>query len=164
MRTILRSAMAVVAGAVLLAGTTAGAAKYGAAGCGLGALVLGDEPGMIQIVAGTLNAIALNQSFGISSGTLECGEAATKSLKKNAQLYIEGNRELVARDIARGQGDTIIGLSAIAGCPDSKKVGAALQSQYEKIFPTGNESDEKVSSAIIDALKAQPELACKQLI
>lgn len=159
----LRNAAVAVAVSFVFGATAASAARYGTAGCGLGAVVFGDEPGAIQIVAGTLNGLMFNQTFGISTGTLECGTGAVKGLKANTRIYIEGNRELVARDIARGQGDTIVGISAIAGCPDAQKVGAALQSHYETIFPSGTETDENVSSAIIDTLKADPDLACRQL-
>ena len=154
----------IVVGAVLLAGGGAAhAQKYGAAGCGLGAVVLGNDPGAIQIVAATLNGISLNQTFGILSGTLECGQESSQGVKKNAQIYIEGNREVLARDIARGEGDTIVGLAAIAGCKDTAKVGSTLQSRYEAIFPTDKVPSEQVTDSILEALKSDATLQCQQL-
>src|SRR6266511_1273208 len=47
--------------------------KYGAAGCGLGAMAFKDQPGGIQIIAATLNDICANQTFGITFGTSNCG-------------------------------------------------------------------------------------------
>jgi len=42
---------------------------YGMAGCGIGSIVFADKPGMIQIIAATLNGTAGSQTFGITSGT-----------------------------------------------------------------------------------------------
>lgn len=148
---------------VVMHAGVAHAAKYGSAGCGLGAMLIGDDPGLGQLVAATLNSLLFNQSFGISSGTLNCGTEALEDLRGSTKTYIEGNREVLARDIARGRGDTIVGLSAIAGCSDTQKVGVVLQSKYETIFPNEKASSDEVTDAVINTLRAEPALACKQL-
>lgn len=154
----------IVVGCVFAMGGVAHAKEqYGEAGCGLGAVVLGDSEGAIQILAATLNGISFNQTFGILTGTLECGGPALKGVRKNAQIYIEGNREVLARDIARGQGDTIVGLSAIAGCQDSARVGTLLQQRYETIFPTDRVASDQVTDAILETLKSDSQLQCQQL-
>ncbi len=158
-----KTIISAVCGVLMTAGV-ANAAPYGTAGCGLGSVLLGDEPGAVQILASTLNFIVGNQTFGITTGTLGCGEASLKGIKGSTKIYIEGNREVLAKDIARGQGDTIVGLSAIAGCQDTAQVGTLLQSKYEVIFPAAQASSDHVTDAIIDALRAEPSLACKQLI
>lgn len=154
--------LAVFCGLTLTAGA-ANAAEYGTAGCGLGAVLLGDEPGAIQILAATLNGIFGNQTFGMSTGTLNCGTAGFKGVAANTKIYVEANREVIARDIARGQGDTIVGLSAIAGCRDTQKVGAVLQSKFDVIFPTEKVESDAVTHAVLDTLRAEPSLACQQL-
>ncbi len=50
----------------------ASAAPYGTAGCGLGSIVIGSKPGMMQIFAATTNGTSASQSFGITSGTSNC--------------------------------------------------------------------------------------------
>ena len=67
--------------------TASGAHKsYGTAGCGLGSLVFGDQPGIIQIVAATLNGIG-GQTFAITSGTSNCGEAAVSVLTERRMTW-----------------------------------------------------------------------------
>ena len=48
-------------------------------GCGLGTLIFGskaDDSVLLQILAVTTNASCGNQTFGISTGTLECQQPA----------------------------------------------------------------------------------------
>ena len=60
----------VVALCLMVAGSAMAMEKkqYGDAGCGLGGMVIGNEPGFIQLVATFLNGICSNQTFGITSG------------------------------------------------------------------------------------------------
>ncbi len=160
----MRRLSAAVVGIVLLSSGAAVAAPYGTSGCGLGSVLLGDQKGIVQVLGATLNGLFANQTFGITFGTLNCGDAAVKGVAQNTKIYIEANREVVAKDISRGQGDTIIGLAAIAGCRDSAQVGVALQKNYEHIFPSAQVESEQVTHAIIETLRADETLACQQVI
>ncbi len=149
--------------AFLAAGTfsmSAVAAPYGPAGCGLGAMLLGNKAGFMQIFAGTTNGISGNQTFGITSGTLGCdvgGDAA-------ATAFIEANREALAKAAAKGNGETIANLSALAGCADANAVGASLQANFGKIFPDSSVSDRTVGQSMVNTLKNDASLKCVKLI
>jgi hypothetical protein len=125
-------------------------------------LVFGDQQGPIQILASTTNGTFGSQTFGISSGTSNCVENTSST--SGARAFVEGNREALAKDAARGSGETIVALSAIAGCKDSKAVGAALQKRFADLFPAGaNASAVQVSQKVTDELRADKSLACKNL-
>src|SRR6266545_2071443 len=47
--------------------------SYGLAGCGLGSMLIGSKPGIVQIFAATTNGSFGTQTFGITSGTSNCG-------------------------------------------------------------------------------------------
>ncbi len=49
---------------MMLLSPSAFAAGYGEAGCGLGSLIFGTQPGPIQVLAATTNSTANNQAFG----------------------------------------------------------------------------------------------------
>jgi hypothetical protein len=157
----MRRLLVVAVFAVLFSSTQAFAeAAYGAAGCGLGSLAFGKQPGMVQVLAATTNGLFGTQTFGITTGTSNCqtapGVAGTK-------VFIEGNREALAKDISRGEGETVKNLSALAGCSDAKAVGAALQKNFQVIFPAATTPSENVVDAIITTLKT-PALACGKLV
>ncbi|MFM2416504.1 MAG: hypothetical protein RL385_1227, partial [Pseudomonadota bacterium] len=122
MKNAMKLAGAMAAGLLAIASgaSTAQAAPYGTAGCGLGGLVFKDKPGFIQVVAATLNGISGNQTFAISTGTLGCG--SSEASPAAAAAFIETNREAFAKDAARGQGETISNLSTLAGCQDAAAV------------------------------------------
>lgn len=137
---------------LLLAGTAAQAAEYGAAGCGLGSMAFKDQPGMIQIVAATLNGTAANQTFGITTGTSNCGPGVFNS---QMDIFVDSNKVALSNDAARGQGETIAVLSSMMGCSDAAVVGSTLKSNYSEIF-----ADENDSHAISKAIQAKLRGTC----
>jgi hypothetical protein len=166
----MRLARTVAAVAAVLAATTTFAADstlpakggrsvYGSAGCGVGSLIFGDQPGMVQVLAATTNGILGNQTFGITTGTLNCGDSAIGT--KGAKLFIEANKEALAKDASRGSGETIVTLSHLAGCKDATAVGATLQKNFATVFP--NAPSEKVTEKVLSTLKADKSLACTEL-
>jgi hypothetical protein len=141
--------------------SVASADPYGTAGCGLGSMLFKDKPGIIQIFAATTNGTFGTQTFGITSGTSNC--ESTKSGTASAKAFIQANREAFAKDIARGNGETIANLSALAGCKSDALVGATLQQDFKQIFPSEQVSDIAVSDSVVSSLRAHPELACGDL-
>jgi len=135
--------------------------KYGTAGCGLGSLAFGNQKGAIQILAATTNSLFGTQTFGITTGTSNCADTSGGSA--SAKAFIETNREALAKDIARGQGETVKNLATLAGCSDSAAVGAKLQKNFSSIFPDASVKSEQVSESILSALKDDKALACCKL-
>lgn len=134
---------------------------YGTAGCGLGSMLIGSKPGIVQIFASTTNGLLGTQTFGITSGTSNCGTSggAVASTKN----FVETNRAVVAKDIARGQGETIATLSTLAGCRDSHAVGSSLQKNFKRIFPDSSVGDRQVAHNVVTVLKSDSGLSCAKL-
>jgi len=134
--------------------------NYGMAGCGLGSIVFADKPGMIQVVAATLNGVWGSQTFGITSGTSNCVNS-----DKAASLFIDANRVALAGEISKGAGETISGLASIYGCSDDNHVGAALKKNYNLIFPQASTETEVVRDSIRNILKNDQVIAgsCKRV-
>jgi len=160
--------MRVIFAAALLAVATAASAAppaglkgtgvYGTAGCGLGSLVFGNQPGAIQILAATTNGTFASQTFGITTGTSNCGTGLIAQGTKN---FVEANRETLAKDMSRGQGETIGALTVMAGCSDSRAVGAALQVNFDRIFPSEQATSDDVAKALLQTLSADKSLGCQ---
>jgi len=136
-----------------------GTGVYGTAGCGLGSLAFGDTPGAIQILAATTNSLFGTQTFGITTGTSNCGTGVFATGTKN---FVEANREALAKDISRGEGEAIGALTLINACQNSHKVGAALQKNFKAIFPSENASNDDVTRAILETLHGDQTLGCGQ--
>lgn len=156
-KTISMAAIVIALGAGAASAANSG---YGSAGCGLGSVLFGSQPGAIQIVAATTNGIFGNQTFGITTGTLNCGSAATAA---GAKIFIDANREALAKDMARGSGETIATLSSLAGCKDSKSVGVALQKNFSAIIPSEKVANAVVADNVLSTLKADKQLSCSAI-
>lgn len=126
-------ALALVGG-ILMNPATGLAAGYGAAGCGLGSLVFGDSPGIIQVFAATTNGIAGSQTFGITSGTSNCAGMGTASLMQ--ETFVSMNQSSLSRDMAAGQGEYLTTLSVLMGCEagSNEVFASTMKENHHKIF------------------------------
>lgn len=151
----------IAAALVTLASSNASAQVYGDAGCGLGSMVFGNKPGIIQVLAATTNSLFGTQTFGITTGTSNCGgSSATVAATK---AFIESNREALAKDISRGQGETVANLATLSGCPDADALGGSLQRNFKTIFPSAGVSDVQVSDSVLRVMKSDASLACHKI-
>jgi hypothetical protein len=161
MRKIALLVVAVCGFALAGSGVARADGGYGAAGCGLGAILFGSKPGLIQLVAATFNASFGSQTFGITFGTSNC--KSTDGGAPSAVAYVEANRQQLAKEISRGSGETLAGLASVAGCSDAKAIGARLQVGYKEIFPTANVSDQQVGQNVVTLLKSDKSLSCSKI-
>ena len=133
---------------------SAQAQTYGMAGCGLGALVFKNDPDVVkQVVAATLNGTGY-QTFGISTGTSECQPAGRA---RRAALFIEVNREALAKDVARGAGETVENFSAVVGCTDPNALAASLRQNFKAVFQPV--STDTLTDTILETIQQDPVLA-----
>lgn len=123
------------------------AAGYGDAGCGLGAMVLGNAKGWTQVFAGTTNGTSGNQTFGITTGTSNCTDGGAVSQEMRIPHYVEVNRFALAKEAARGEGETLAGLANLMGC-DSKVFGQTLKADYNSIFVDSNMEPARIEQRI----------------
>lgn len=141
--------------AAVISSASAHAAKYGTAGCGLGAVVWEDQPGKIQILAATVNNIVSPQTSAITSGTSNCVEDP----KVASAMYIAVNEQALRKDISRGSGESLTGLSKILQCSNSAELGSALQKNYGTIFPSESTKPEAINQNIRSTIKSDGSLS-----
>jgi hypothetical protein len=160
MKKTLALAAALLGLALITTPGKAQAGPYGDAGCGLGSMIFGAQPGLVQVFAATTNGTFANQTFGITTGTLNCGQSGGPGMA--ARNFVETNREAFAKDAARGSGETIATLSSIAGCSDERAVGKILQKDFDRVFTSVQASDRDVSANVIQVLKSE-KLSCAKI-
>ncbi|MBX3039787.1 MAG: DUF3015 family protein [Bdellovibrionaceae bacterium] len=115
---------------------------YGDAGCGLGSVVFGSEPGAKQILAATTNGISGNQTFGISTGTLNCD---TGGIFAKTNAFVETNKMALETDIVRGQGETLATLGQMMECQNAN-FGSSMKERYQQAFPQGGATSEQITA------------------
>ena len=113
------------------------AAGYGTAGCGLGSMLIGSDPGFTQVLAATTNGTSGSQTFGISSGTSNCGKSAFSS-NERLNEFVKANLDNLAKDVAMGHGESLETITELLEVsPDQRQaVHARLKANFTQIFPS----------------------------
>jgi hypothetical protein len=148
-RLLLVPAMLFAVGAVQAAENSAMRSNVGV---GLGTMLFEavESDGLLsQTLAATTNGIFLNQLFFVTSGT--GGAKKYDGIVQNRQVrdYIASNMDVLARDMAAGQGESLAALAELAGIADADRPAfyATVQRNFSAIF-TGSEvtSDQVVEN------------------
>lgn len=134
---------------------TSGAAFAGQAatntGCGLGTVLWenkADNSILFQVFQATTNGTFGNQTFGITSGTLNCRQPAKFAKNEKLMLFVQANLDNLAKDVAAGRGETLDTFAELLGVtPDqSLAFNSKLQTNFDKVFT----SDKVVLAEVID--------------
>lgn len=123
-------------------------------GCGLGTMALGDQNPtiLVQLSATFLNGICGNQTFGISSGTLDCEPADGLASNRVLQEYVSDNMDQLAMNMAAGQGDSLDALADLMAIdtPERPQLFTKLQSHFDTIF----NSEDVTATEVLENIEA----------
>jgi hypothetical protein len=130
--------------------------------CGWGSKLFEGQSGtMPQVFAVTTNGSTGNQTFGISSGTSGCTQDGTVTSNWKTALFIENNKEKLARDMSTGGGETLASLAHLLGVqPEDQAAFTRLtKNNVARIFPSDRVATEQVIVALRDALTSDAALS-----
>jgi hypothetical protein len=130
--------------------STAFAAGYGSAGCGLGSLAF-QKNDMTQVLAATTNGTFGSQTFGMTFGTSNCNNEGLVKLSMARQSFIEANYKDLSRDVAAGKGEYVNSLAKLYGYTPQNawQFTQLLQKNHTTIFAA---NDAKTAVTAIDRL------------
>ncbi|GHB69548.1 hypothetical protein GCM10008107_18590 [Psychrosphaera saromensis] len=116
-------------------------------GCGLGSMIFAGKDGKaVKILGATTNGSSGNQTFGISFGTLGCDGNGTVTSTETVSLFIDGNVDQLARDMSKGEGETLATLAEVWGIADQDKAAFATlaQANFSAVFTSENVTSQTV--------------------
>jgi len=145
-----------------LPGTVFAGGENNVGSCGWGSKLLDGQSGVAsQVLAATTNGTSGNQTFGITSGTSGCTQdGAVKSNWKTA-MFIDGNKEKLARDMSVGEGETLASLAAVMGVRDEHKADfyRLTKANFDKIYSSADVSTDQVRVSLIQVLSTDNVLS-----
>lgn len=148
---------------LVMALPTAALAQDGADGsCGVGSMLFKGQSGIApQILAMTTNGSSYNQSFGITTGTLGCSPSATVRSNMKTAMFINGNKDQLARDMSVGSGETLAALSHLIGveAQDQAAFNRLTKDNVARIFTTDSAATEQVVAALREVLASDATLS-----
>jgi hypothetical protein len=154
----MKKLLAVVAIALPASAMAAGENNIGQ--CGWGSKLFDGQSGLApQVLGATTNGTFGNQTFAITSGTSGCTQdGAVRSNWKTA-LFIDGNRQQLARDMSTGSGETLDSLAHLMGVQSQDRVAfnRAAKDNMATIFATDSTTD--IMTALRQVLAADAQLS-----
>jgi hypothetical protein len=136
---------------MLCAGPALAASGKANTGCGLGTVLWdgkSDNSILSQALQATTNGLVGNQTFGITSGTLECGTPSKVVQNERLNRFVHANMDNLAKDIAQGKGETLDTFADLLQVPAEQRATFALnlQQNFDKVFT----SDQIAQGEVID--------------
>lgn len=110
-------------------------------GCGIGTMIFEGKDGLVsQVSAATTNGIFGNQTFGITSGTLECEKAPTFASNQQLNKFVGDNMANLAMDVSKGNGEYLSTLAALMDVPVAERpeLYRLLQANFAQIYSSEN--------------------------
>ncbi len=139
------------------------AAGYGAAGCGLGSMVFqnAQKKGPEQILAATTNGTLGNQTFGITSGTLNCGDHGLIKKSKEREVFAQENYTSLVKEMAQGKGENLYTLASLYQCSagNHQEFGAMVQAKFDSLVASDQTTSTELLSQLENQLTRHPILA-----
>ncbi len=127
-------ATVVITVAAFVSVSYAGQSNYG---CGLGSILFKGKDGLVsQTCAVTSNGICGNQTFGITSGTLNCTQFQGLVSNEKINIFVAENMDNLAKDIAKGNGEYLNTLAVLMEVKEGERTDLykKLQSNFAKIY------------------------------
>ena len=130
--------------------------------CGWGSKLFDGQSGIApQALGGITNGTFGNQTFGVTSGTSGCTQdGAVRSTWKTA-MFIDGNKETLARDMSVGSGEALDSLAHLLGveAADRAAFNRIARDNMHRIFPRDNAETDQVLAALREVLMRDAKLA-----
>ncbi|BAV34235.1 signal peptide protein [Sulfuricaulis limicola] len=147
---------------VALVGMFPVGAMAGADGnCGVGSKLFDGQKGIApQVLAMTTNGTFIN-TFGVTSGTSGCKQDGVVKSDWKTAMFIDGNKEKLARDMSTGSGESLESLAKLIGVQDQHKPAffQATKENFAKIFSSDNATTDQVLASLKQVLASDSELA-----
>jgi hypothetical protein len=109
----------------------------------------------------TTNGTFGNQTFGITSGTSGCTQNGTVSSNWRTALFIDGNKEKLARDMSVGSGEALDSLAHLLGVESQDRVAfnRVAKDNMARIFPSHEASTQEIATALRQVLASDAQLS-----
>lgn len=130
--------------------------------CGWGSKVFEGQRGLVpQVLGATTNGTFGNQTFGITSGTSGCTQDGLVSSNWKTAMFIDGNKEKLARDMSVGSGETLDALAKLIGIRDEDKATffRVAKDNFGTIFAADAVTAEQILAGLKQAMAADAQLS-----
>ena len=158
----MRKLLGVVAIAAVFPMSAMAAGENNIGNCGWGSKLFDGQSGIApQVLAVTTNGTFGNQTFGITSGTSGCTQDGAVKSNWRTALFIDGNKDKLARDMSVGSGEALDSLAHLLGVEAADRVAfnRATKDNMSRIFASETAATPEIMAALRQVLSADAQLA-----
>jgi len=130
--------------------------------CGWGSKLFDGQSGTgPQVLAMTTNGFAGNNTFGVTFGTSGCTQDGTVKSTWKTALFIDGNKDKLARDMSVGSGEALDSLAHLLGvtAQDRAAFDRAAKNNVGRIFASEKAETLDIMVALRQVLADDAQLA-----
>ena len=116
-------------------------------GTGLGTIIFDGNDGLVeQVLAATTNGSSGNQTFAITSGTSGAKPWSKLVMNEETNSFVKDNMDTLARDMARGSGESLDTLAELMGVKAADRAAFAkdIQANFTRIYTSAKITHEQV--------------------
>ena len=140
----------ILATSAVLFATSLSAEVHRNTGCGLGSMLIDNQNTVTkQVLAASTNVIFGNQTFGITSGTMNCNKPIVLVRNEQVEKFVADNMDSLAAEIASGNGENLDTLSTLLNIKDKEVFSQKLKANFSKIYSNADVSSAQVIDAIV---------------
>ncbi len=139
----------------------AGGSADASGSCGVGSKLFENQRGVApQVLAMTTNGTFF-QTVGVTLGTSGCTQDGVVKSNWKMAMFIDGNKDKLARDMSTGSGETLESLAKLIGIQDQHKAAffQATKDNFARIFASDNVTTDQVVASLKQVLATDSELA-----
>ncbi|HYL89772.1 MAG TPA: DUF3015 family protein [Burkholderiales bacterium] len=130
--------------------------------CGWGSKLFEGQSGVApQVLAITTNGATGSDTFGITSGTSGCTQDGTVKSSWKTALFIDGNKDKLARDMSVGSGEALDSLAHLLGVTEQDRAAfdRAAKNNVGRIFAIDKAETLDIMVALRQVLADDAQLA-----
>ena len=111
--------------------------------------------------AATTNATFGSQTFGMTSGTSNCGDHGLLNLSKEREIFVEQNYASLVKEMAVGEGENLSTLASLYGCESDSysDFGALTQDKFDVLIYSDETTPRDLLALLDGELVEHPQLS-----
>ena len=141
--------------------TLASSAAFSAdssSGCGMGYEIAPNQSLVSSSTRSLVNATFSN-SIAMTLGTSGCAKHSIVNNEAKGIHFAEANMNVLAVEMARGNGEFLTSFAASLGCQDVNAFGSMVQANYESVLPSANTSGVELFNNVKAQIKNNASLS-----
>ena len=127
-------------------------------GCGMGWQVAKDNSLVSSFTRGVINGTFSN-TIAMTLGTSGCAKHSIVYNEMKGIHFVESNKNELAIDMAKGNGEYVTGLAQVFGCQNTKAFGSMVQNKYESVLPSENISGVELYNNVKNEIRKDTTLS-----